>query len=132
LRRHRFLVGADGRHDLEGVGHGHYARRQRYLVAREGERVARAVVVLMVLLDGQAPLTEPGRQRANEASALQRVLTDDLPFLVRGLARLVQDVGVHRQLAHVMEEGRPAKPVLVGGREVHVVGDHVREGSDPF
>ena len=39
---------------------------------------------------------------------------------------------MHGQLADVVEQGRPPQPVTVGEGEVELVGDHVREGPDPF
>ena len=57
---------------------------------------------------------------------------DLLPFLVVQLARFIEDVGVHGQLAHVVEQRRPAQAVPVGLREVELVGDHVGEGPDPL
>jgi hypothetical protein len=86
----------------------------------------------VVLLNSEAPWTEPGRQGGDEAPALQGMIADELPFLIRELPRLVEDVGVHGQLADVVQERRPAQPVPVGLGEAQLVGDHVGEGSHPF
>jgi len=37
---------------------------------------------------------------------------------------------VHRELADVVEERRPAEPVAICKREPHFVGDHVRKSPD--
>ena len=129
---HGLLVGAGRSHDLEGVGHRDDAGPERELLPRQTERVPRAVVALVVLLDREAPWTEPGGQRGNEAAPLQRMSADLLPFVLTELALFVEDVRVHGQLADVVEQRRPAQPVPVGLREVELVGDHVGEGPDPF
>jgi hypothetical protein len=41
-------------------------------------------------------------------------------------------MGVHGELAHIVEERRPAQAVTVGRGEVQLVGDHVRESPDPL
>ena len=131
-RAHGLLVGTARGHDLEGVRHRDDAAPERELLPRQPKRVPRAVIVLVVLLDRQAPWTKPGSQRGDEAPALQRMSADLFPFRVVELALLVQGGGVDGQLADVMEQGRPAQAVPVGQGEMELVGDHVREGPDPF
>jgi len=41
-------------------------------------------------------------------------------------------MGVHGELADVVEEGGPAQPVPIGLGEPHFVGDHVGKCPDPF
>jgi hypothetical protein len=41
-------------------------------------------------------------------------------------------MGVHREFADIVEEGRPAEPVPIGLREPHFFGDHVRKCPDSF
>src|SRR5581483_6474562 len=93
---------------------------------------ARTIEVLMMLLDRKPPLSEPRRQGCDEAPAFERVIADLLPLLLRRPGGLVQYLGVDGELAHVVQERRPAEPVPVPGRQLQLVGDHVREGADPF
>ena len=129
---HRLLVRATCGHDLEGVSDRDDAASERQFVPRQPERVPRPVVVLVVLLDRQAPWAKPGSQWGDEAPALQGVTADLFPFRIVELGFLVEGAGVDGQLAHVMQQGRPAQAVPVGQGEVELVGDHVREGADPF
>ncbi|HTT91832.1 MAG TPA: hypothetical protein VMF65_19920 [Acidimicrobiales bacterium] len=86
----------------------------------------------MVLLDGEAPFSEPGHQRGHHPPAFERVTTDLGPLLFGRFSGFVQNVGVDGKLADVVQEGRPAQAVPVSRRQVQFVGDQIREGTDPF
>jgi hypothetical protein len=83
-------------------------------VPREPERVAGPVEALVVLFDGEAPFAQPGHQGGDEPAALERVVADLRPLLLGRFSRFVQNVRVHGELAHVVEESGPAEPVPVG------------------
>jgi hypothetical protein len=129
---HRFLVGARRSHHLVGICDGDNACGERNLPTRQAEGVTRAVVVLVVLLDREAPFAEPVSKRGDETPPLEGVVTDLLPFCVGRLARLVQDVGMDRELADVVEERGPTKLVPLVPAEAEFFGDHVGEGTHPF
>jgi hypothetical protein len=54
------------------------------------------------------------------------------PFLFCRLPRLVQDVGMDRKLAYVVQQGGPTKPVAVGCGQVQPIRDQVGQGADTF
>ena len=89
----RLLVGARGGDDVEDVGDGHDAARQRDLVALDAHRVAGAVPALVMVGDGVRPLPQPRAQRLGEPRAELGVAPDQRPLLVRRPPRLVEDLG---------------------------------------
>jgi hypothetical protein len=56
----------------------------------------------VVVTDGFRPFAQPLVQRLHEDLAGQWVLADLLPFLVRGLARLVEDLRADLELSDVV------------------------------
>ena len=80
-------------------------------------RVAPAIPALVVLGDGVHPATEPGRRGSARRRPAQGGRWMICPLLVARPPRLVEDLGGHLELAHVVEEPRPVQPVeLVAAR----------------
>src|SRR5207302_9577228 len=98
----------------------------------QAPRIAAAVPTLVVLADGKRPIPQPLAQGQGDAGALLGVAADDRPFLVVEGPRLVEDPGVDRDLAAVVDERRPSQALLVGGVEVELLGDELAEGAYAF
>src|SRR5439155_9829787 len=108
------------------------ARRQGDLLAFQSPRIAAAVPSLVVLRDGKRPVAQPLPQRQRDARPLLRVATDERPLLVIELPRLVEDLGVHADLAAVVQQRRPTQPVTFGDVEVELLSDELAEGANAF
>ena len=128
----RSLVGAHGGHRLVGVGDGDDAAAVGDLLGSEPVRIAPAVPALVMLLYGAAPFAQPPDKGLDEPGALERVIAQRLPLRHVQLPGLVEDVGMHRQLADVMEQRRPAQPVPGSLVERELVGDEVGESTHAF
>ena len=75
--------------------------------------VTGAVVSLVVLGDRLAPLAQPRKQRRDDPLTGLRVATEEPPLPIVGPSGLVEDPAGHAKLADVVQERRPAKPILV-------------------
>ena len=84
----------------------------------------------MMVLDGFRPLTEPACDRSDHAETMDRVLADRVPLVVVEGAVLVQDLPGDLELADVVEECGPAKPVPITLREPQLLCDHVHVGAN--
>jgi len=113
---HRLLVGADGRHHLEGVGHRDDPGTPADLLARQSVRVARPVPALVVLVHRTTPLTEPRQQGGREPGTFGRVPTQGVPLGRVRCAWLVEQRRRDDQLAQVVHQRGPADPVPVRSR----------------
>ena len=132
VRRHGLLVGTRGRHHLEGVGDGDDPGAERDLAVAQATGVPAAVPPLVVLPDREGPLPEPRSQRHRQLLPFERVRLDQPPLARVERPRLVQHLGRDGDLAHVVEQGGPAQPVPVGGRQPHLLGQEVGVGPHPF
>ncbi len=86
------LVGPAARHDVVGVGDCDDASPVCDVLARQTVRVTRAVVSLVVVLDGLGPVAEPGDDRCDQPDPVDRVLADLVPLVVIEFAVLVEDL----------------------------------------
>jgi hypothetical protein len=94
--------------------------------------VSGAVIALVVLDHCSAPFAEPWEQRRHEPRTLFRVTMEHLPFLDIRLAGLVEQRNWDFELAHVVEESRPAQSSLPCRIDLQLIGEEVGEDSDPF
>lgn len=74
----------------------------------------------MVLTGGESPVAEPTRQWFEVGLACRGVPADDLPFVVVGGRRLVQDRAWHIELSDVVQECRPLQPFEVAFGQTQV------------
>src|SRR5581483_6722242 len=102
LRRLRLPVRAVGGDRLERVRDEDDARAERDLLARETERVARAVEMLVVVED--PPVDRLDAETVEERVPELGVALDDRELLVRQLAGRAQDRVREADLAEVMQE----------------------------
>ena len=75
--------------------------------------------------DGVDPLSEPLAERLDQRLAVERVQAQGLPLLVRGLARLVEDLPPDLELPDVVEERRPVETVELVVVEPELLAEHV-------
>jgi hypothetical protein len=66
----RALVGARGGHDLKDVGDRDDACSEGDLISGDSEGISRTIVVFVVLLDGEAPVTQPRLDRSDQSTTL--------------------------------------------------------------
>jgi hypothetical protein len=128
-RGHRAFVRASRRHHFKGVRHRDDACAERDLIPCDAVRVPGTIKVLVMLFNGESPLTEPGTERFNHSTALYRMAVENLPLRRRGRSRLIQYVNVDRNLSHIVQQRRPSQPVAVGLRESKFISDEVGVGA---
>jgi hypothetical protein len=95
-------------------------------------RVAGAVPALVMLLDRVGPRSEPGGEGCSDARTTRRVALEDRPLFLCRLLGLVENRRGDVQLADVVQQRRPAKPVAVVLGESQLFSDEVVEGADAF
>ena len=83
LAPHRLVVRADGGHRLEAVGDADDPGAGADRLAGQADRVAGAVVALVVLGDHPLHRAQPGQQRAGDDRAQRRVLAQQVPLAAR-------------------------------------------------
>ena len=98
--------------------------------AGDPPRVAHPVPALVVLPDGPGGVAEPADERRHELAPELGVLLDGLELGVGQLARLVEDLGGHEQLADVVQQCRPSEVVELGAGDLELLADHVGVGAD--
>ena len=125
----RFLVRASRGDHVEDIRDRHDPTRERDLVAGESSRVTLAVPTFVVVADGLRPVAEPVVERLHHRLARQRMLPQLLPFLVRRLARLVEDLRAHLQFPDVVEQGRPVEAIEVVSGQPDLPAEAVRVGA---
>jgi hypothetical protein len=85
-----------------------------------------------MLGDGRSPHSEPVSQRSDQPLALEGVTEKGLPLVSVRLAGLVQYRSRDTELADVMKQSGPPKPISVGRWKIQLFGDEVGECSDAF
>ena len=93
--RHRGFVGAHRGHHFERIGHRDDRGGTGDVVAGELAGVAGAVPSFVMSADGVDPFAEPVGHRRDEFLAAHRMVLQDRPFGVGGLALLVEDLRRH-------------------------------------
>ena len=73
------------------------------------------------------PLAQPRGERTDDPGALIGVPPDVVHLRAGELRRLREDLGRDHQLADVVEQRGPAQAGLIGGGQLHLVGDEVGE-----
>ena len=63
-------------------------------------------------IGGMSPLSKPAGNRRQVLLGGSGMTLQDLPLLIGGFARFVEDLGGHVDLAHVVQQRRP--PELAG------------------
>jgi len=87
----------------------------------------------MVVLDGASELlAKPRHHRARQPRAGLGVLPEDAPFLFVWPAPFVENRGRDRELADIVENCRPAKPVAIIPDHLHLVAQHLGEEAHPL
>jgi hypothetical protein len=118
-------------HRVEGVGHRDDPREFGDLAGGQAERVALAVHPLVVMHDaGQRFLQEP--DLPDDLKAAHRMKLDGGQFLFGQRARLLQDLGGHAELPHVVQHA--GVPDGLDPFRVHadLAGEHRRSLGHPL
>jgi hypothetical protein len=79
-RRHRTFVRANSGHDLKGIGHGDDSRAEGNLIARDAIGISGPVEILVMLLYGESPLSQPLTEWFNHSLTFKRMLVEKIPL----------------------------------------------------
>ena len=129
-RAGRLLVRARRGDHVVDVGDRDDASGEWDLLSGDATRVALAVPVLVVVPDRVGPRAQPFVEGLDERLAVQGMAAQLLPFLVRRLAGLVQDLGADVELADVVEERGPIQTVELLSCQAELLAEAVGVGAD--
>ena len=128
----RLLVRARGGDDVEHVGDGDDAARERDVFALGAFRIALAVPALVMIGDRVRPLTQPPAQRRGQPGSDFGVAAYQRPLLLARAPRLVEDLRRHLELADVVQQRRPVQPVDLVTVKAKLLRDHLRIRAHPL
>ena len=98
----------------------------------ETARISGAVEALVMLGDGRTPLAQPRKQIGCGLGPGLRMATQNVPLALGRLACLVQDGGIDGQLADVVQQRRPAQPILIKASQPQLLAQQVGVDPHPF
>src|SRR5690606_13956696 len=130
-RRQRGPVSPVGRHRLVRVRYGDDPRVERKIGSTDAIRVSSSIHPLVMMADAVDVLAELVNA-ADDFYRFDGVPLDDLVFLVRKAARLVEDAAGNGDLADVVKERRTIDALHGLRRKAHLLGDRPGEVGHPF
>ena len=124
-------VGPGGCHRVEGVGHRDHPGELGDLVAGQAHRVALAVHPLVMMHDAVERLVEEP-DLPDDLQAAHRVQLDRGQLLLGQRPGLLQHLGRHAELAHVMQHAREPDGLHPLGAHADLPGQHGGAPGDPL